>query len=348
MTKLLEIKEWLRSIYGKYSTVVMPILKFLLSLAVFLSINFNIGFTSKLRSPFLAIVLALICAFLPVSITVITAGILLVGHLYGISIEAALVGGILFLLMSILYFRFSTKDSYTLLLTPFSFLIHIPLLAPMVMGLIGTPISAIPVGCGVVLYYFVKFIKDKAVYLSTPGTETTVQKITYILEGILKNKEMLMTLVSFTAVIVIMYLIRRISKDYSWYIAIGMGVAFHIIIMLVGDFTLDMGGSIPGLFFSTLVSAILVVVIQFFIFSVDYSRSEYLQFEDDEYFYYVKAIPKLSISKKNIKVQRINSQSRSKNMVEKEEQLKKEEPSLGREVLTKKKETVKKEREYEE
>ena len=33
----------------------------------------------------------------------------------------------------------------------------------------------------------------------------------------------------------------------------------------------------------------------FFIFNVDYRKSEYLQFEDDGYYYYVKAIPKISV-----------------------------------------------------
>lgn len=31
-------------------------------------------------------------------------------------------------------------------------------------------------------------------------------------------------------------------------------------------------------------------------FSVDYARSERLQFEDDEYYYYVKAIPKVAVT----------------------------------------------------
>ena len=38
-------------------------------------------------------------------------------------------------------------------------------------------------------------------------------------------------------------------------------------------------------------------IIQFFVFSVDYSRTEHTQFEDDEYYYYVKAVPKKMIAK---------------------------------------------------
>ena len=45
------------------------------------------------------------------------------------------------------------------------------------------------------------------------------------------------------------------------------------------------------------VAAIAVgLVLELFFFSVDYARSERLQYEDDEYYYYVKAVPKLSVA----------------------------------------------------
>ncbi|MFQ9522030.1 MAG: hypothetical protein ACLRZR_11730, partial [Turicibacter sp.] len=58
---------------------------------------------------------------------------------------------------------------------------------------------------------------------------------------------------------------------------------------------------------STLLSMIVGVVLYFFVFAVDYSRVEYTQFEDDEYYYYVKAVPKISVTKPDVKVKRINA-----------------------------------------
>jgi hypothetical protein len=40
-------------------------------------------------------------------------------------------------------------------------------------------------------------------------------------------------------------------------------------------------------------------VVQFFKTVVDYSRVENTQFEDDDYYYYVKAVPKLQTGNKN-------------------------------------------------
>ena len=41
-------------------------------------------------------------------------------------------------------------------------------------------------------------------------------------------------------------------------------------------------------------------------FSVDYTRTEYLQFDDDEYYYYVKAVPKMKVAVEEKTVKHIN------------------------------------------
>lgn len=42
------------------------------------------------------------------------------------------------------------------------------------------------------------------------------------------------------------------------------------------------------------------------ILAVDYSGTEYIQFEDDDYYYYVKAIPKIKVTASDVQVKRIN------------------------------------------
>ena len=43
-----------------------------------------------------------------------------------------------------------------------------------------------------------------------------------------------------------------------------------------------------------------------FSFNLDYSRTEKVQFEDDEYYYYVKAVPKVTVTTPEHKVKKIN------------------------------------------
>ena len=129
----------------------------------------------------------------------------------------------------------------------------------------------------------------------------------YIIDGFISNKGMLLTIAAFAATIIIVYLIRRLSVDYAWTIAIIAGALTDVMILLVGDLIFDTNVSILGLIIGTVISGLLAKVIEFFAFHVDYSRAEKVQFEDDEYYYYVKAIPKITVSAPSHTVKKINT-----------------------------------------
>ena len=80
-----------------------------------------------------------------------------------------------------------------------------------------------------------------------------------------------------------------------------------MMILLIGDLLFDTNVSIGGLILGTIVAVLIAIVVEFFAFHVDYSRTERVQFEDDEYYYYVKAVPKMNISVPSKTVKRINT-----------------------------------------
>ena len=59
-------------------------------------------------------------------------------------------------------------------------------------------------------------------------------------------------------------------------------------------------------------SVLILLVLQFFFFNLDYSRTERVQFEDDEYYYYVKAVPKRYVRAREKTVKKISGNSRSR------------------------------------
>ena len=93
--------------------------------------------------------------------------------------------------------------------------------------------------------------------------------------------------------------------DYAWQIAIAAGAIADVIIMLIGDYVLGVSVSLVTLVIGVVVSALIAFLVQFFVFSLDYTRTERVQFEDDEYYYYVKAVPKKTIAVKDKSVKRI-------------------------------------------
>ena len=307
MTNLLVLREQLKSFYGKYEVYITPVLRFLLAFMSFSMINHAIGYMSALNSIAIVLILALLCSFLPLNFTVILAAAVSLVHLYAFSLECAVVALAVFLLMFVLYFRFSPNDNVVVLLTPLFFVLKIPYAVPIAMGLIGTPVSAVSVACGVIVYYVIGYMNESASVLNTFDAEGVVEKFRYIIDGVLGNKTMLVVVAAFTITIVVVYFIRRLSVDYAWTIAIITGALVNILFLLFGDLLFNTNVSILGLIIGSVIAALLVKVLEFMVFNVDYSRTEMVQFEDDEYYYYVKAVPKNTVAtpEKRVKTIRV-------------------------------------------
>ena len=137
MMALLEFREKLRQFYGRYDAVVMPFLKFGVSLAVFWLLNSNVGYMDKLKSPAVLFLLSAVCSFLPYGVISFFAGIVLVAHISSVSLEMALILAVLLVMMAVLYYGFQPGDSYLLLLTPIFFQMKIPYVIPILVGLSG-------------------------------------------------------------------------------------------------------------------------------------------------------------------------------------------------------------------
>ena len=237
----------------------------------------------RLDSISIVLIAALMCSVMPMNFIGVVAAVFTVLHMYALSLECAVVTLVLLLVLFLLYFRFSQKDTIVVLLTPMSFILGIPYVMPLAMGLLGSPASAVSVGCGVIVTFFIRNIADGSSTFSAMEAEDMASRFRYIIDGFISNKGMILTIVAFTATIIIVYLIRRLSVDYAWTIAIIAGALADVMILLVGDLIFDTNVSILGLIIGTVVSGLLAKVIEFFAFHVDYSRTEKVQFEDDEY-----------------------------------------------------------------
>lgn len=311
MTNLLVMKEHLKNFYGKYEVYITPVMKFLLAFVSLITINRNIGFMYRLINPAIVLIVALLCSFLPMNIILLFSAAFIVLHLYVLSLECAAVVFVLFLLMFLLYFRFSPKDAIAVLLTPLCFACRVPYVMPLAMGFVGTPLSAVSVGCGVIVYYVLSYVKVNSAALGNLETDSRIQKFQYVIDSIMGNRTMVVVAAAFAVTVVIVYLIRRLSVNYAWKIAMVIGAITDVMIILIGDLMMDINISIAGTIIGTVLSVLLIIVLEFFVFSVDYSRTEYVQFEDDEYYYYVKAVPKMMVSAPEKKVKKINSQKKS-------------------------------------
>ena len=307
MTTLLVIKQMLMIIYSKYEVYITPLLKFFLALVTLLLINSRLGYMESITKMTVVLIVALMCSFMPMNFIVLMGAVFVLLHLYAFSLECAAVVGAGFLLLFLLYIRFSPKDTLVVVLMPICFLLKIPYVIPISMGLVGTPASAVSVACGVIVYYMIHYVTQNATAIAAMTEEETAAKFRFIIDGLLKNREMVVMIAAFAITVIIVYLLRRLSIDYAWTIAMIAGAVVNIMVLLVGDLIFDINLSLLSVILGTIISFLIVLVLQFFVFYVDYSRTEKVQFEDDEYYYYVKAVPKVTVARPEKKVKHINS-----------------------------------------
>lgn len=310
MTALLELRENLKKIYSRNEAFILPVIKFLLSFIVLSIINGKMGYMTKLDNMAIVLIISLLCSFLPTGFMAFFAMMFAVLHMYALSIETAAVGLVVFLLLYLLFLRFTAKEALVVVLTPVLCMLKLPYVMPVAMGLIGTPASCVSVGCGVVVYYLLQTVITNAPTINSMGAEEATAKLRLLIDGMLGNKAMLVMIAAFAITVIVVYLIRRMSVDHSWTIAMVAGVMIEVMILLVGDLMYDTNLSIVSALLGAVVTLIACKIIEFFRFCLDYSRTEKVQFEDDEYYYYVKAVPKMTVAAPTNTVKKINTQRR--------------------------------------
>ena len=309
MYRLLELREKLKVVYSNYSMYIDAAFKCILALVGMLVINANIGTMGLLENPLVVIIISLMCALLPKTLTVMVLMFTIIGHVYSIALEAALMLVIVFILMYLLFFRFTSKESFILIIVPIMFFIKIPYIVPLLVGLLATPVSIVSVTFGTLVYFILAYIGQNYDAIVKVASEDGFKVLSVLIDGIFLNTAFYFTVVSLAIVIILVYVVKRLSVDYSWIVAVCAGGVIQLVLFLVGDIMLDDMKLVCSIL-STVLGGILSIglawFLQFFLHSVDYTRTEKVQFEDDDYYYYVKAVPKVKIGAADVKVKRVN------------------------------------------
>lgn len=298
MQKILELREKYRLLYSKYSMYIEAVVKFVIALVAIIVINSHVGAMEILCNPLVVILLALVCAVLPRTLSAMTVILVIVGHMFAISLEIALIVLVMFIVMYLLFFRFTSKESVVLVLTPVLCALGVPYILPIILGLVGTPVSIVSLAFGTLVYFILSFVGSNFENIMEIASEDGFEVLSMFIEDVIKNGALYYCIVVFAVVLVLVYVLKRLSMDYSWVIATITGGVIQIVMFIVGNVIMDM--SLFCGIVSAIIGGLLCVAVgwflQFFLHSVDYTKAEKVQFEDDDYYYYVKAVPKIKVN----------------------------------------------------
>ncbi|MDO4344859.1 MAG: hypothetical protein Q4C50_08670 [Eubacteriales bacterium] len=300
MRLMLAVRDSLGRFYGKYDTLLRLLFKFLLAFTAFTAIGVALGQTPVLKQPVILAALAAACMFLPSnSILLIGAG-LIMGHFYGISAEAAIVGGGVLVIAILLYFCISPRSALPLILTALAMPLGLGCVPAVLFGLVGGPLSAVGVAFGAMTYYLVRIVARTGGSLtaaSAEAAEAMVQRSAELIQNILSEKEMPLMMAALALVLLVVYFIRTLAIRYAWLIAAGAGCLVYLILRIVAA---AMGIALEplGILLEIAVCMAAAWTAQVMLFSLDYKKTENVRFEDDEYYYYVKVVPKQKIRRR--------------------------------------------------
>lgn len=292
MNVIARMREGVKSFYASYDVYIRPVLKFGLAVLIFIAINDQLGYLSALNNLFVILILAVICAILPLNGIVVIGTVLIVAHCFGLGLEVGGFALILYIVMALLYFRFVPKDAIILLLAPVAFRLELPLLIPLTAGLLCGPVSAISVVCGLISWQFIHVVSTSIEPMKSSAT-TSLLDVLQTMPQELVSRDIILLMITFVVIMLVVTVIRKLLSSHSWEIAIFVGSALYVFLMITGGGILETEVETSSLVFGTVVSAVAALVLEFFFYNADYSGSEYLQFEDDRYYYHVKVVPKI-------------------------------------------------------
>ncbi|MBR5931822.1 MAG: hypothetical protein IKZ95_07345 [Lachnospiraceae bacterium] len=308
MNKLISFRNKIESIYLKHSRVLGCIGRMLITFACLMILRRSINFNAVLSNIWVVAGMSIVCGFIPLRFLMAVILAYIVAQVFTLSTALGIVFLIVLALMYLLFFRYAPTYGPALVLLPIMFLIRLQALIPIILALVGPAISVIVIIFGSILYFLIMFLDvNAATFASSTGT-LEFTKVELLVEGVFRNKEYLLIMAVLFVVFMLVHFLKRINYNYSVEIAIAIGTGAYIVLSLGVELALHSLTTQRLLTFviGGLVSGALALLINGIWNPLDYSRTETVEFEDDEYNYYVKAVPKATFEKERVQVKRIN------------------------------------------
>ncbi len=292
MMTLLVIKNRIKDFYQRHYGVVRGIIKACLMFGILLVITGNLDYRDVLGEYWLMALLAFFCGVTPDLASVLVTVFYGVAEVSAVSALMAAALGMLLLIFLLLFGRLGKYQFQLALAVPVLSAVHVGFAVPVIAALFFSPVMLPGLIMGVLLWYLLRGV----VSYNAAGTgNVMLTSVQYLIDYALRNPGMYVTIVSFCLGFLCIYLIRRGKFKYGPQIAILVGTVLLMAVQLLSNIALELPLALGEMALQALIALALAYVAEFFRMTLDYHGTRKLQFEDDEYFYYVTAVPKFKV-----------------------------------------------------
>ncbi len=324
MAQLVYLKESIIYFYKKHAEILLPLLKLIFSFFALNIIQNMFQYNTAVNKPAIFLVVSAAQAFLPISFLYAASVVLILLNLWKLSGDILLGCFIFFLICWLIFIRVDRKYSFLIVMTAVMFSLKIEYVLPVLLGMTVGFASIIPVVAGIILFYLSVYMADVSTLLTTSTSSSFGMGIQRVVNLMLIDKQLLVMLVTFSFIIFITTLLCRIFHERAWMLSIFVGNIAMSLLLLSGRLIFELNYSIWRVFLEIILGIFLCFIYRFFRGIGDISRIERVSFEDDEYFYYVKAVPKIKVSQKDRNVTNIHSVGKVEDILMEEDEEKTE------------------------
>ncbi len=297
MTALLVLKSKIENFYEKHYRPVRSIVKGCLVFIVLSLIAVKLNFATLPGGHLMILGVSIICGLTPDIVSILCILAVTLEQIRQISPLLALAFVLIILIYYLIFGRMAKHQSILLISVPVLSVVHLEYLVPLVAGLFFTPVMAPAMIGSVLLYAIMCGIQQYALALSRLGDQVmSVEAIRYICQYLVEDRTFLVLIAGFLLAFVCTYMIRCTQVQYASQIGILCGTVVLLLVLLLSNMALGLDGDYVQMAVAILISAVIAYIVQFFHMTLDYQGTRKLQFEDDEYYYYVTAVPKLKVA----------------------------------------------------
>ncbi len=303
---LLQIRDQLKIFVAEHEVWSQRVGVGLLAFVCLNVINHAYGYSSILSHIWLIALLSLMSAFMPVNGAALVMIAYLLVHLTGLSMDVALMGLLLIVVSYLICSFYQSRDLKNIILISVFQQWNIPYVMPVYSGLLGGVNEVASVVCGGVVAFYLRTVRENSsMFLDETAS---VSAVDLVLNQMLGNHFFYFYMIALVAMFLVIYEVKCRDMKNAWLRAVIFGLLTEFVIMLTGYLFTGVLDKAISLIIGNLIVFVFGFIMDFFLRGLDYSRVEKVQFEDDDYYYYVTAVPKIHVTEERVQVKKITDE----------------------------------------
>ncbi len=306
MVALIDKKEKLHEFYANQERILSPLFKGILTFVVLMLTKEMFPYDSVVNHIPIIVAISVIQGFLPLFTLYFFSTAMILANLWEAGFDIFL-GFLAFVLICLIsYVRVNYRYMYIAAIIPLLFWAKIGMAIPAVLAMAIGLEALVPCVIGLLVYYFSCALEAAFASMSPDQPKTLGIALKAVAVNLGKEQTMFVFLLAVILTILLTTILRKLFYERAWLVAAILGNVFMAFILMMGSLYLDLNVTVPRIFFQMGLGLILCICFEFFRGIGDVSRMEKTVFEDEEYIYYVKAVPKMRLAQKDLNVKVVN------------------------------------------